>query len=96
MKDGHLQFPVVTHEDRAFAHYLEVGPFPSNFVFSSVLGPFVRADEELGRSGEVVDLFESKVMNLTRVIFHVQEDGVYPLRINDPPNNIDFCIVLFS
>ena len=48
MKDGHLQFPVVTHEDRAFAHYLEVGTFPSNFVFSSVLGPFIRDDEERG------------------------------------------------
>ena len=48
MKDVPLWFPVVPHEDIAFFHYPEVGPFLSNFFFSSVLGPFMRADEELG------------------------------------------------
>ena len=50
MKDGPLLFPFVSHEDRAFFCNLEVGPFPSDFVLSSVLVPFLRADEELGRS----------------------------------------------
>ena len=72
MKDGPLLFPVVLHEDRAFYHHLEVGPLTSNFVLSSSLGPFLRADEELGRSGEVVEFFESKVVNFTHVIFQVQ------------------------
>ena len=60
------------------------------------MGPFLRAGEELGHSGEVVDLFESKVVNFTHVIFQVQDEGAYPLGINDTPNAIDFCIILFS
>ena len=96
MKYGTLRFPVVTQKDRAFAHHLEVGPLPSDFVFSSVLGPFLRADEELWLSREVVYLFESKVVNLTRVIFQVQDDGAYTPGLNKPLNSIDFYIVLFS
>ena len=34
-------------------------------------------------------------MNFTHVIFQVQDYGAYPLGINDPPNSIDFCIILF-
>ena len=75
MKNGPLWFTVVIHKDRAFDHNLEVGPFPSEFVFSYVLGPFMRADEDIGRSREVVYLFESKVVNLTCVIFQVQDAG---------------------
>ena len=48
---GIMKDLVVPHEDRAFSRHLEVGTFPSNIVFSYVLGPFMRADEELGRSG---------------------------------------------
>ena len=96
MKDGPLLFPVVPHEDREFSHHLELGPFYSDFFLSSVLVPFLRADEELGRSGGVVELFEIKVVNLTRVIFQVQEYGAYPLGINYTPNAIDFCLILFS
>ena len=62
-----------------FYHHLEVGLFPPEFIFSSVLGPFMRADEELRRYGEVVDLFESKVLNLYRLIFQVQDIGAYPI-----------------
>ena len=95
MKDCPLSFTVVPHKDRAFSHHLEVGPFPSDFFFSSVLGPFLRAGEEIGSSGEVVDLFEIKVVDLTRVIFQVQYNSAYPPGFNDPPNAIDFCIFLF-
>ena len=77
----------------SISHHLEVGPFPSDFVFSSVLGPFQRADGEFGISGEVVDLFERKVVNLNHVIFQVQNNGAYNLGINNPPNAIDLCIV---
>ena len=55
----------------------------------------MRADGKLGRSGGVLDLFESKTVNFTRVLFQVQDDGAYPLGINEPPNDIEFCIVLF-
>ena len=56
MKDGPLGFTVVPHKDRAFYHQLELGPLPSDFTPSSVSGPFLRADEELGHSREVVDV----------------------------------------
>ena len=79
-----------------FAHHLELFPFPSDYVFSSVLGPFLRADEELGRSRKVVDLFESKFVYFTFVIFQVQDDDAYPFVLNYPPNSIEFFIVLFS
>ena len=81
---------------RAFYHHLEVVTFFSDFVFSFVPGPFLRADEDLGRYGEVVDLFESRDVGLTHVIFQFQYYGEYPLGLNDTPNAIDFCIVLFS
>ena len=96
MKDGPLVFPVFSHKDRAFSHHLEVGPFPSDFIFSSVPGPFLRSDEELGRSREAVDLFKSKVVKLTCVILQVQYDATYPLGLDYPPNSIDFCIFPFS
>ena len=86
MTFGPLWFTVVPHEDRAFYHHLEVDPFTSDFVFYSVLGPFMRDDEELGRSGEEVDLFESQVVNLNPAIFQIQHYGAYPLGINEPPN----------
>ena len=95
MKDGPLLFPVVPHEDRAFSHQLEVVPFPSDFVLSSVLGPFLRAGEERGCSSKVVYLFKSKVVEFTCVDFQVQENGAYPLCFYDPPNDIDFCIIPF-
>ena len=96
MNYGSLWFPIVTHKDRPFSHHLEVGPFPSDSVLSSVLFPFLMVDEDLGRSGEVVDLFESKVWGFTRFIFQVQDNSAYPLGINGLPNSIDFCVVLFS
>ena len=95
MKGFPLWFPVVPHEDRVFSHHLEVGFFPSEFVFSSIMGPFLRGNEELGSSKEVVDLFEIKVVDLTRVLFQIQDNSEYPLVIYDTPNAIDLCIVLF-
>ena len=54
VKDGPLWFPIVPHKDGVFAHHLEVGPFPSDFIFPSFPGPFLRADEEFGRPREVL------------------------------------------
>ena len=96
MKDGPLWFSVLPHKDRAVSHHLEVGPFPSNFIFSSVPVPFLRYDEELGSSREVVNLFKIKVVKFTCVVFQVQDDGAYFLGLDDPPNAIEFCIVSFS
>ena len=59
------------------------------------MGPFLRAGGELRRSKEVVDFFESKVVNLTHFIFQVQDGGAYPLGINEPPDSIDFSIIIF-
>ena len=50
MKYVPLLFTIFPHEDGSFTHPLEVGPFPSDFIFPSVPGPFLRADEDLGRS----------------------------------------------
>ena len=58
MKDGPLVFLVVTHEDRAFYHKLEVGPLPSDFISPSDPGTVLGSDEELGISREVVDFFK--------------------------------------
>ena len=95
MKDGTLWFTVVTNKDRAFYRQLELGPFPSNFIFSSILGPFTRADEELGGSMEVLDLLKSNILQFTCVIFHFQDNGPYDPGFDDPPNAIDFCIIQF-
>ena len=62
-------------EDRAFVHHLEVGTFPSDVIFSSVPGPFLRSAEELGRYMEVVQIFKMRVVKFTRVVFQVQDNG---------------------
>ena len=54
MKDGHLQFPIVSHVDGEFSHNFEVGPFLYECIFLFVTGPFLRDDKEPGRSREVV------------------------------------------
>ena len=59
-------FPLVPHKDVVNCHHLEVGPFPANFGFLSVPGPFMRAYEEHGFSREVVDILYINVVN-----FHV-------------------------
>ena len=76
-----------------FAHHLEVGPFPSEFTFSSVPDHFLKADEELGISREVVNLFKSNTAYFTFVVFQVEDDGDYPFGIDEPPKNIGFCII---
>ena len=89
---GLLVFPVFPNKYGASSHHLEVGPFPFNFIFYSVPGPFLRADEELGSSREVVDLFKSKVVKFTCVVFQVHDDGDYPLGIDETPDAIVLCI----
>ena len=74
MTFGPLWFTVVPHEDRAFSHHLEVGPFSSDFILYYDPGPFLRTNEELGRSREVLDLFKSKVVLFTCSILQVQDN----------------------
>ena len=90
MKDGTLGFPVGPHEEKVFPHNLEVGPILSDFIFPSAPGQFLRAGEELGSSREVTD--KKKIVEFNFFIFQVQNDGAYPLGIDDPPNVIDFYI----
>ena len=92
MKDGPLGFKIVPHKDRAFYCHLEVGPLPSNFIFPSVPGPFLRDDEEFGRPREVVEHFKNDIIDFTCVIFQIQGGGLYKLGLDDPPNTVDFCI----
>ena len=92
MKDDPSWFTVVPHKYRSFSHHLEVGPFPSNFIFPSVPGPFLRAHEELGRSSEVVDLFKSESVKFTYVLFQFQDDSSYSLGLDEPPYGIDLFI----
>ena len=80
---------VFPHEDRALAHHLEVGPFSSNFIFSSVPGPL---GWELQGSGRLV---KNNIVYFTCVVFQIQDNGAYPLGIDDPPDAIDFYIVPF-
>ena len=54
-----------------FAHHLEVGPFPSDFIFLFVLVPFLRDDEEPGRSREIVDLFKSNIVKFICIVLQV-------------------------
>ena len=53
----------------------------------------MRADEELGRSREVVDVFKNEVMEFTCVLFLVQDDGTYSIGLDDSPDTIDLCII---
>ena len=55
----------------------------------------MRSDDDIGRSREVVELFESKVVDFNRVIFQFQDVIADTLGINKSPDSIDFCIVLF-
>ena len=97
MKDGPLWFPVVLNKNIAFSHHLEVGISPSNFIFVSVPGPFLRADEELGRSREVVDLFKSKIVNFTCAVFQVHDEGTYiPLGLMIYPIPLTYVLSPFS
>ena len=93
MRDGPLWFTVVPHEAGSLAHHLEVGPLSSNFILPSVPWPFLRADEELGISREVVENFKYNIVKFTCFILQVQDDGDYPLGIDESPDAIDFCIV---
>ena len=74
-------------------HHLEVGPFYPKFILSSIPGPFLRDDEELGHYREAVDLLKSKVVKFICIIFQVQYDSAYTLGIDDTPNVIVVCTI---
>ena len=89
MKYCHLIFPVVFHMDGTLTHYIEVGPFPDNFAISSVPGPFLRSYEDRGCPREVVIY----TVIFLFVLFRFQYNFSYPLVFDEPPNDVDFCIV---
>ena len=67
------------------------------YIFSYVLGPFLRSDEELGRSREVVDLFKSKIVNFTCAVFQVHDEGTYiPLGLMIYPIPLTYVLSPFS
>ena len=87
---------VVPHKDRAFPLHLELGPSPSDFVLSSVLGPFLGGDEELGRSRELVDLFESKVVNFPMSSSRSRKTLLIPLGLLIPPMPLAYSSSSFT
>ena len=98
MKYGILWFSVVSHEDGAFSHHLEVGTFSFNFIFTCIPGIFKRDDEELGIYREVVDVFLYVIVDFYSFIFQVQGERAYYLGIDDTPDTIYLvviCIVPF-
>ena len=92
MEDGPLVFTVFTLKDGSFSHHLEVGSFPSDFILPSVPSPFFRAEEELGRSKEVVYVFKNEIVDFTCVVFQIQGDCAYLLGLDDPTDALDVCI----
>ena len=78
-----------------FSHHLDVGPFPSNFIFYYVSCPVLRVAEKLGLSMEVLDFFKNNIIKFQCFFFQVQGKGIYPLGIDDPPYSIDFCVIPF-
>ena len=69
-----------------FSHHLAVGLVPSDFIFLSVQRSCLRVDGEIWRSRKVVYLLKYKIMKFTCVILQPQDDGAYPLGLDDPPN----------
>ena len=88
-------FTIAPNYYRSFSHHLELSLFHSDFIFYSVPGPFLRSDEKLGGSREVVDLLKNNIVKSKCFVFQVQDNGAYPLEIDDPPNAIDFFIAPF-
>ena len=81
-----------------FVYHIKVGPFPSDFIFLYAPGPFLRADKELERSREVVDVFLYVIVDFNSFIFQVQGERAYYLGIDDTPDTIYLvviCIVPF-
>ena len=58
VKDVSLAFTVVPHNEGLHSHHLEVGPLPSDFVFTSIPGPFFSADKELVHPRKLVEVFK--------------------------------------
>ena len=84
MKDGNPSFPVVPHQDGIIACNVDVGSFPANFVFSSVMGLFLRAVEELGWSRELVYIFKFELVSFSVVLFEFWENCAYTLGLIIP------------
>ena len=91
-----MWFSIFPHKEGAFVHHLEIGPFPSEFVLISVLGPFLSDYKELGRSREVVDFLKYNIFRFTFFLFQVQDGGAYSLGLDDPPDAIDLYIAPLS
>ena len=56
----------------------------------------MRADKDIGIYREVSDLFKINIVEIICVVLQVQDNGAYPLGLDDPPNAIDLCIGPFS
>ena len=55
----------------------------------------MRADEELGISREVVDLFKNNIVKFACVVLQIQNRYENPLGLDDTPYDIDLCIINF-
>ena len=77
--------PAVTHQEGKIDHHLEVGPLPENFPSTSVTGPFLRGDGELGCSREVVEVLKHDIVSFACVIVPLWYNSAYsPGLISSP------------
>ena len=86
-------FTVVPHNYGALAHHLEVGSFHANIGFPFVSGTFLSSDKEIRRPRVVVDIFEVDVVDLSHIVFQVQENCSYNQGFDETPNDIDLRII---
>ena len=79
MKDGPSIFPIVPHQDETLSYHLEAGYLPDKSFLLSVIGNFLRTDEELGWSREVVDILNFECVNFAIIVFKFQDYCAYTL-----------------
>ena len=91
MKDGPLGFTIFPHRDGVFDHHFKVGPFPSDLTKPYSPGPLLKADEELGRPRELVDIKKNMIVDFICVTFQVQGGDAYPLGLDDLLDSVDLC-----
>ena len=96
VKDGPLIFTLIPHVYVAFYHHLELGPFHSNFIFPSISGTFLRDDEELGNSREVVDIWKMRFWSSPVSSSRSRTTVPIPLELMIPQMPLTSVLSLFS
>ena len=83
--DGPMRFPIF--------HKIEVGTLLSNFSLPSVTRPFLREDEEIGCTRNLLDMLKIDFMKRAWIVLQAQDDGAYPLGFDDPSDAVPLSVV---